>query len=194
MTTHKLFLGGSRTPNLGYAMFPSSDVTPDCEFESDNRRGPVAFSITRTLTFKDGCGPCGCQSDCGPGSQALQQYYECNTFAVDDIIQTHILPRLSSLERVWLNIITPVPGLTFELRVRGNAASLGGTVAAPVPQVLGTIDAGVAGNSLLTLPAPMYLDQNDMLELVITGYPVGGIECLCMMVSPLVFEYCRGQN
>lgn len=189
--THALFMGGARSPNLGYSMFPSSDVTPDCPFEADNRRGPIRFSITRLLTFKEGCGPCGCSTD--GGSPALCQYYEENVFAVDDVIETHILPRFSSLEKVWWNVEVPVPGLTFELRVRGNAASLGGTPTVPVPQVLGTLDAGVVGNGLIVIP-PMYLDQNDMLQLVITGYPTTGMECLRMMLSPVVEEFCRGQN
>jgi hypothetical protein len=189
--THALFRGGSRTNNPQYAMFPQVDVAPDDEFEADNRRGPIRFSITERITFKEGCGPCGCDQE--TGSQALAHYYKCNSIAVDDVIQTHILPRYASLEKVWWMNAKALPGATMQLRIRGNAASLGGTPAAPVPQVLHTFDLATEGNGLLTFPA-VYFDQNDMLELVVTGVPVGGLECMNLIISPVVEEYCRGFN
>lgn len=191
MSVHKLFRGGSRTNNLQYAMYPQVDVAPNDEFESDNRRGPIRFSITERITFKEGCGPCGCDQEAG--SQALAHYYACHPFAVGDVIQTHILPRFASLEKVWWMNVKPMPGLTFDLRVRGNAASLGGTVAAPAPVTLQSFDLATEGNGLITFD-PMYLDQNDMLELVITGMPADGIECMNFILSPVIEEYCRGFN
>jgi hypothetical protein len=100
----------------------------------------------------------------------------------------------SSLEKIWLNNAFAVPGLTFTLRVRGNSASNGGTITAPAPITIATIDANVVGDRLITIPASIYFDQNDMLELVITALPVTGFDCLDMVVGPTMDEYCRGDN
>ena len=193
MAEHDLFLGGGRTYTVPSSMFPSQDVEPDCPMEADNRRGDIDFSLTRTLQWK-----CSREiDDCSDkmGSDALAQYIKCNGLpAQDDILNIVILPRWSSMSEVWVNVDEAVPGLEYEIKVRGNAASLGGTVDAPAPVVVGTVDASVEGSQLIVLDDKLYFDQNDMLQVCITAMPETGFECSCVMISPVVREYCRGQN
>jgi hypothetical protein len=53
------------------------------------------------------------------------------------------------------------------------------------------VDAGIAGSRLIVLPAPLYFDQNDMLELHLTGLGPDGIACSDFVVSPVIQTYCR---
>jgi hypothetical protein len=193
MATHPLFLGGARTQAVyPPSMFPARDVNPDDSMATDNTRGDILFSNTRRLIWKESFSVQSCNYI---GSDALSQYYACNTIATGDIIQTHILPRWSSLERVWVNVEEAVAGFTFQLRVRGNSASNGGTTAVPVPITVGpVIDGGVVGSQLILLDDPIYFDQNDMLEMVLVSVPATGIECSNISISPVVMEYCRGFN
>lgn len=193
MATHPLFLGGGRTQTVyPPSMFPSRDVNPDDDMAVDNTRGDILFSNTRRLIWKE---PFSVQSCNYIGSDALSQYYTCNPIVTGDIIQTHILPRWSSLERIWINVEEAVAGFTFQLRVRGNSASNGGTTAVPVPINVGpVIDGGVVGSQLIVLPEPIYFDQNDMLEMVLVAVPASGIECSNISISPVIMEYCRGFN
>lgn len=189
MAEHNLFFGGNRTTTTyPPSMLPSADVLPDQEFEADNRRGPIDFSLTRRFVWKEHAGiNKGCPNDAF--SDALSQYFACNTFADGDIINSHIMPRYSSLREIWVNVVTPAVGLTADIQVRGNAASVGG------PQVVAAaVDLGVEGSQLITLPAPIYFDQNDMLQLVLAGVDADQLECSEIMISPVVREYCRGTN
>lgn len=190
MAEHDLFMGGNRTrTTFPQSMFPQADVLPDQTFEADNRRGPIDFSITRRFVWK--CHEAinkGCPDDAF--SDGLAQYFECNTFEDGDIINSHILPRFSSLREVWINVVTPSAGLVVDLQVRGNAASVGG-----VQTVATGIDFGTAGSQLITLDEPIYFDQNDMLQIVLVeGVDADELQCSEIMVSPVVREYCRGFN
>ena len=196
MATHSLFLGGNRNQFVNPPrMFPQTDVKPDQVFEADNRRGPIDFSLTRELVWK--CHEAinkGCPDDAF--SDALAQYVECleAPFADGDIIETNIMPRHSSLREVWVNVVKPAAGLTADIVVRGNAASLGGTPAVPAPvTVAAGVDLGTEGSQLITLANPLYFDQNDMLQLVLTGVDHDELICSQIMVSPVVREYCRGR-
>lgn len=193
MAIHDLFLGGART-DFRYppSIFPQKDVSPDCEMHADDTRGNILYSISRRLRWKEAYHPVNCGTE---GSDGLAQYIEANPIKVDDVINIAIIPRMYSLERVHVNIITGLAGFTFDVRVRGNAESLGGTVAVPAPVVLA---AGVSGatidSSLIVLPAPLYFNQNDMLQLVVKALPAAGIDCSDIQISPVVMRYCTGYN
>lgn len=191
MATHNIFFGGNRTvTTFPPSMLPSRDVGEDQEFEADNRRGPIDFSLTRRLVWKEHAGiNKGCPDD--GFSDALSHYWACleTPIATGDVLNTHIIPRFSSLREVWVRVIKPAAGMTGQLSVRGNAASVGG------PQPVGPVlDFGVAGSQLITLPDPLYFDQNDMLQLTLAGVVSDELECSEILISPVVREYCRGFN
>lgn len=231
MTTHNLFFGGQRTNNPEWAMLPSVEPKPDDYMEPDARGTPVWFSLTRRLTFRNTCASCGGCSDICPGcpppadlckcggkkmdggSAALAKYVEGNSIVEGDILNSVIVPKGSALAYVWWKVANPVPGLTLELRVRGNASSVGGTALAPVPIVLGTIDGAACDEGLICVPAfngcLPYFNQNDMLQVVVSSLPApdpdacndcgccdpcSGIRALSLVVSPVVLFPCRGFN
>lgn len=230
MTIHNLFWGGQRTNNPEWAMLPQVEPGPKDPMDPDARGTPVWFSLTRRLTFKHTCTSCGgCQDPCSPnenpctcagptrrldgGSQALRRYIENNPIVEGDIINAVILPQTSALAYVWYKVANPVDGLTFDIRVRGNSTSVGGTTAVPVPIVIASdIDGSVASEGLLCAPAfagcHPYFDCNDMLQIVVKTLPVvsndcddcgccdpcAGIKSLSLIVSPVVLFPCRGFN
>lgn len=192
MATHNLFDGGNRrVVTFPVTFYPSCDVLPDQNFEPDNRGSPVVFSLNKRLHWNAFPDQCDC-TDIGVAAAGMAEYLENTPIVVGDIINVNILPIESSLERVWIKVNKACAGFTFDLVVRGNAESLGGTPLAPVPMVVASgIDAGVTGSDLIVLPAPVYLNQNDMLELHITGLGPDGIGCSDVIISPVVHTYCR---
>lgn len=232
MATHNLFFGGQRAYNLYGNMFPQVEPEPDGVMDPDARGTPVWFSLTRRLTFRDTCTSCGGCSDACPGceptslctcsgsnrkldggSQALRAYLENNVIAEGDIINSVIIPKGSALAYLWWKVANPVPGLVVDIRVRGNAASVGGTTEVPVPIVIAQdVDAGTCAEGLICVPpfngCHPYFDQNDMLQVVIKTLPVdpagcndcgccdpcAGLKKLSLIVSPVVLFPCRGFN
>lgn len=190
MAEHNIFNGGARTrTTFPPSMFPSREVGPDDIMEADNRRGPIDFSLTRQLVWKghEGLNK-GCPNDAF--SEGLSQYWECleAPIADGDVLNTHIMPRFSSLREVWVWVEAPSAGLTADLQVRGNAASVGGTQV-----VAAGVDLGVEGSQLITLPNPIYFDQNDMFQVVLAGVNTDELLCSNIHISPVVREYCRGR-
>lgn len=227
MATHNLFFGGQRTNNPEWAMLPSVEPKPDEPMAPDNRGNPVLFSLNRRLIWSDCCESCGCGTEPGPdacrctagskkldgGSTALKQYLKHNAIAVGDVINAVILPRQTALMYLWWAVESPIDPFTFDVRVRGNAASLGGTIAAPVPFVVAAgIDGTVKGSGLIDVTTlnggqPLWLDQNDMLQVVINDLPAvaapgdcspcsdgGGIKGSSIIISPIVLDPCRFRN
>lgn len=151
MATHNLFRGGMRT-DTGWTMrmYPSTDVGPNDFMEAAAHKTPVHYAISWGLAP---AAPC----EDGPirkGFMAQASYFEDHELAVGDVINAVILPRFSSMIDLWYINCCPQPGLTFEVRVRGNSDSLGGTEAVPVPLTIATIDMGlVTHGSILRLPA-----------------------------------------
>jgi hypothetical protein len=85
--------------------------------------------------------------------------------------------------------------LVYDLVVRGNSASNGGTTAVPVPVIVATgISGATVGSDLIVLPTPIYFDQNDMLEMRITAMGPQGIACLDLEIAPFIFAYQSGDN
>lgn len=189
MAEHNLFMGGNRVAfRYPQSMFPQTDVLEDQEFEADNRRGPIRFSITRRFAWRDPNEITrGANAD---GSQGLADYLANNTIATGDIINSHIMPRFASLDKIWWMVKTPsAAGVSVSVQLRGNAASVGG-----VQVLIPSIPLDAIASDLFVLPAPIYFDQNDMLQLVITG-PGNlneALKCSNFLISPVVEEYCRG--
>lgn len=222
MAIHNLFFGGAPTHrNHGYAMFPQYEVGPDDTMHPDNRGAPCLFSLNRRLIWEDCCSRCGCGVGsgcaCGSGSRldggssALKHYLEENPVAVGDVINAVILPKETMLQYVWWKVEKAITPFTFDIVVRGNAASLGGTTAVPVPVVIAAgLSGSVLDSGMIDVTAlnggPLWLDQNDMLQVIIRSLPPlvdtsdcspcssGGIAGSSIIVSPVLLDPCRYRN
>lgn len=210
MAIHDIFLGGQRTPRGGfYEMLPSVEPLPNGAMTPATHKDGGNYSVTRHLFWKDEDNMP--RTGASEGSRALCDYLQRNEIAAGDVLNLVIIPRHTSLLKVWWMVHKPLAGFTFDLQVRGNAQSLGGTLAAPVPIPLVTgVDASMAASDAegCNLPSGLigidptvqgdpnaegiYFDQNDMLQMVITGLPDEGIGCSELMISPVFETYCRG--
>lgn len=219
MAEHNLFRGAGATSNPGYRMLPSTDVEPDGVMEAAAHKTPVVFALSWGLAPTEGLPFTGVRD----GFKHQAEYFRCldAPLAVGDVIQAVIMPKFSTLFDLWYFNCEAIPGLEMELRVRGNADSLGGTAAAPAPITLATINFGdFTGGSLVDFSAVsagdgdadsgedaeadtdvagaafhhgVYFDQNDMLQLVVTAVPANfDPSCIRFGMSPIVREYCRG--
>lgn len=208
MAEHNIFLGGLSTRNWFYQGLPSTEQFPNGAMTGTTHKHQGRFSLNRHLAWKD--------TDCGPrtgykpvGSLFLADYLAANEIAVGDVLNVMILPKQTSLLGVWWKVTTPLDGFTFDLQVRGNANSLGGTLAVPAPITLEAgLDGAVAPIELGHIPsgligidpaaqgdpnAPgMYFDQNDMLQMVIASLPPEGIACSDLTISAVMESYCEG--
>ena len=210
MAEHNLFLGGLATMNGHYRGLPSVEQTPNGAMTPTTHKQQGRYSLLRDLAWKDDTG--GPSTGESRGSRFLADYLSCNTLAVGDVLNLVIMPKWSSILGIWWMVHDPLPGFTFDLRLRGNANSLGGTPAVPVPLTLATgVDGGLvapvaagpgyAPTGLIGIDpaaqgdplAPgIYFDQNDMLQLVITGLPPEGIACSRICIAPVMETYCEG--
>lgn len=229
MAQHNLFRGGLSTRRNGWSfgMYPSADVGPNDFMEAASHQTPVDYAITWGLAPGNPCHEAPQRSS----FMAQAAYFrELETpLLVGDVINAVIMPRFSSLIDLHYINCCPQPGLTLQVRLRGNADSLGGSEASPVPLTIATIDLGeVTWGSILQLPTQpaagdgsdagggeadedtgvidpgdvfmqgqpgtIYFNQNDMLQLVITGLPEEGIDldCLRFAMTPVMREYLRG--
>lgn len=151
MATHNLFRGGLRT-NTGWEMrmFPSTDVEPNGAMEAAAHKTPVHYAISWGLAPGYQCQ----DSPIRQGFMAQASYFADHPIAVGDVINAVILPRFSSLVDLFYLNCCPQPGLTVEVRIRGNADSLGGNETTPAPITLATLDLGeVTWGSIIPLPA-----------------------------------------
>lgn len=210
MPTHDLFLGGQRTPRGGfYEMLPQVEPKPNQAMTPATHKDGGNYSVTRHLFWKD-------DDDCpktgaSEGSRALADYLTREEILVNDVINLVIMPKHTSLLKVWWMIHEALDGFTFDLQIRGNAQSLGGTLAAPAPILLAedvdasmvatdaekcNIPSGLIGIDPAAQGDPLaegiYFDQNDMLQLVVKTLPAAGISCSELMISPVLETYCRG--
>lgn len=208
MAEHNIFLGGLSTRNWFYQGLPSAEQSPNGAMTGTTHKHNGRFSLNRHLIWKDtDCGP---STGCKPvGSLFLADYLANNEIKVGDTLNIMMLPKQTSLLGIWWKVTTPLAGFTFDIKVRGNANSLGGTLAAPVPLTLDTafdaaveavedghipsgligIDPALQGDPL----APgIYFDQNDMLQLVVKTLPPEGIACSDITISAVVESYCEG--
>lgn len=210
MAIHKIFQGGQRTPNNGfYQHFPTVDSHPNMAMTPATHKDGGNYSLSRHLFWNDEDNVP--RTGASEGSRGLADYLSRNPIAAGDVLDIVELPRHTSLLKIWWLIQTPLAGFTFDLQVRGNAQSLGGTLAAPQSILLAEdVDgaqaasdadgcnpaSGVIGIDPAAQGDPLaegiYFDQNDMLQLVVKTLPAEGIACSELIISPVVESYCRG--
>lgn len=205
--THNLHLGGQRTLNADWTMFPQALPGIDDHMQVDNRRGPARFSNTRWLDFDSSAQvlASAVPAQVSPeahGSAGLRDYLRRTEINVGDVIVTHVLPRFTSLDKVHWCVAKCVTPFKFDIRVRGQSASVG----APVVIAAG-IDGGVVGSGLIDIAKinggeTLYFDQNDVLEIVVTDMPptdvgtdgtfTGGLNGLGLAITAVQEEFFRG--
>lgn len=206
-TTHNLHLGGLRTMNPEWSMFPQTLPGLNDHTQVDNRRGPARFSNTRWLDFDSSSlvqatmVPAQVSPE-ATGSAGLRNYIKHNEIVAGDVIVTHVLPRFTSLDKVHWAVAKCITPFKFDIRVRGQAASVG------APIVLASnIDGGVVSSGLIDVVAvnggkTVYFDQNDVLEIVIKDMPANdlaadgtiaaGINGLGLAITAVQEEFFRG--
>lgn len=213
MAEHNIFLGGDRTKSCSfYEALPSTEMPPNGAMTGTTHKHNPTHSLTRHLAWK--CPPCP-QTGEAYGSQFLANYLEREEIVAGDILNLAIMPRGTSLIKIWWQIKEPLDGFAFSLQVRGNAHSISGDptgdvasataipIIAGVDGAQGALDeegcllaSGVLGIAPDLQGDPncpgIYFDQNDMLQLVIESLPEDGIACSEMCISPVIMEYCEG--
>lgn len=208
MAEHNIFLGGLSTRNWFYQGLPSTEQTPNGAMTGTTHKHQGRFSLNRHLIWKDS--DCGPATGCKPvGSLFLADYIANHEIEVGDVLNIMMLPKQTSLLGVWWKVTAGLAGFTFDLRVRGNANSLGGTLAAPAPIALasgldgavepievGHVPSGLIGVDPAAQGDPLapgiYFDQNDMLQLVVVSLPPEGIACSDLTISAVMESYCEG--
>lgn len=231
MATHRLFHGGQRTGNsLGPTpIFPATEPDLTDRMDLDAQKSGIDFGLTRVLDFEAGSLvqnasiPAGLSPESWATSRGLRHYMRENAIVNNDVIVTHILPKFSRLLGVHWAVQKAITPFTFTLRVRGQANSIGGVVnlktgisgasvgsgfidchgltAAGLVDVSGDPETDVAVAVSLT-STPLYFDENDALELVITAAPAadtnpdgsqsGGIIGAAVWITPVIQQFIRG--
>ncbi len=205
MTDYNLAYGGQRTVNPGLGMFPQVAPLPDDVFETASHKGPVVYSPTRWLAFpgsaiSDACFSCG-GAECSD-SRAIRSF-GCDTpLHTADSIDTHVIPRFTSVERIWWSVVNPVAGATFTLSFRSSTDN---ATSAPIAIAGGVIDGSVEASGIIAFAAPVYFAVNGFLRLTFTALPAAPVSPACqncaeggqtdgiaILLSPIIWEYARG--
>lgn len=210
MAEHNLFFGGAApaTVDQRRAMLPSTEPgREEANFEVAAHNGPSRFSITRRLDFL-GCKvfkdkrpvydggdfpkPVWNEREREFGSQALEQYLRNleTPIAVGDILNVIALPNRCVIDFLRVEVAREVTGATFDIDIRN------GTVAAPAPIAIGSVDGGDATvNEVMFLDPRHYTAQyNDMLRLTVTGLPADVTDLceLALQIDLVVDAPCGG--
>lgn len=163
---HKLYHGGPITNNPNRMMYPAADIDPKKHLHEAAHKEPACFSNTRRLSFG--------QADM-IRQAALQQYVELNPIAQGDTIGAACCPAQCLLWGYAWRVITPEAGVSLKLKLH-----FGG-------QSLATIDGTVAGSDCKPLVIPLWLPDNEILDLELTSWPANGVSALDIWVSPIIF-------
>lgn len=199
MAVHKVFLGGLPQPyTYGREMFPSRDFPAYTYAGVDHRKFTASFSNSRKIDFScsQECISCG---EAYAEAEQLKNYFEQNPIAVGDIIEIIGISMYSTVDGIWWNVEGSLPGLEFQMQVRGLAGS---SIPAPV-NVGAPVNAGIVASGYVEFSPKLYADHNDMLQLVVTAVPAPSApncnSCTTSMLSGLKVwfavdgkEMCRG--
>jgi hypothetical protein len=204
MATHFLAQGGHRVNNVANyvrSMFPSVPMGKDEHFEPDSRRTNVRHAITRCFDLSCGSGPCNCDTAACRGSLALKEYVKSTPIANNDAVVLVYIPRLTSLDRIYWAVETPIASGTANIRfVPGTGPAV--VLAANVPL-------NAVAQDLLDVWAingsPLFAEQNGHVEIVVSGLPAnppavnpcgctttGGINGLNLTLTATVERYRTG--
>lgn len=181
MAIHELYLGGNRTTNSDFAMFPSPAFSPAGTIVAAAHKGnhPV-YVLNRTFDFRD--------------DPALVAYANGATFAAGDYLGSVVVPDDVLVQAVHLKVERAVPGVTLLVRLRQDASTL---IASYDAGTAGSVMYGMDGTQAATgTPAAiqgLYLDNSDIVDVELDALPVGGIQDLRFTVGLLVIDPRAGQ-
>ena len=120
MAVHDLWLGGERTSNPQYGMFPAKDTVR--LLDTAQHKLANLYEINRVLNF----GPDALAGTSYPADASLSQYFCTNVLTAGDDIRVIRLEPGHSLMAVGFLVETPEPGITFDLRLDSTGAVIAG--------------------------------------------------------------------
>jgi len=198
MAEHNLFMGGAG-PNGGVAPgvynaqgFPSVPPGLDDYFRFDARRTPAIGCITRQLIWERAEGP---KRPNEARSPFLASYLDNNPIVAGDKLHIILLPRRSTLLRVWWSVERPFPGMDFDLQITSLTSPPVTSPITTAPINTATVNTGVIDvPGVLGSLGAAYQPQNAMLTMVINNLPAGGIRGSYVKVSAIIEQYEAGGN
>lgn len=173
-TTHKIFDGGNASNLTTNQMYPSGTSPAACNpyYSYADHQRERSYGVTKRLDLRASVPYGG-----GGKDQSLICYFKDNAVAVGDSLATHLLIPNSILFGVSLGIVSPLPGLSFAVKVKEANTTVFASVDA------GTVRANAKGCPLATWAAlpngGLFIDEEDMLVLELTALPTDGILPSC---------------
>lgn len=170
MTYHWLQHGGPVTRNPNQEMYPAAKITQAEPLRQAAHKEPIAFGNTRLFDFS--------QKD-GRRQAGLQQYLDRaaangTPLQQGDIVGACACPAQAILLGYAWAVENPEPGVTFKIKTH-----FGG-------QTLATVDGSVAGSDGKLLGSPVWLKDNELLDLEFTSFPANGVSDLRFWVTPIL--------
>lgn len=181
MATHELYLGGNRTTNTDFAMFPSPTFSQTGTIAPSAHKGshPI-YVLNRTFDFRD--------------DPALVAYARGATFAAGDYLGSVLVPDDVLVQAVHLKVERAVTGVTLLVRLRQDNSTL---IASYNAGTAGSVMYGMNGTQVATgTPAAvqgLYLDNSDIVDVELDALPVDGIQDLRFTVGIVVIDPRAGQ-
>lgn len=181
MATHELYLGGPRTTNTDFAMFPAPAFAEWANTVAAAHKGnhPV-YVLNRTFDFKD--------------DPALAAYVRGATFAAGDYLGSVVTPPGTFILGTHLRVETAVTGVTLLVRLRNDASTL---IAIYNAGTAGAVFHGMDGTQVASgTPAAvqgLYLDAADIVDVELDALPVDGVQNLRFTVGVIVIDPRAGQ-
>lgn len=181
MAIHELYLGGGRTTNSDFAMFPSPTFSQSGTITAAAHKGshPI-YVLNRTLDFRD--------------DPALVAYARGATFSAGDYLGSVITPDDTFILGCHLKVERAVTGVTLLVRLRQDASTLIATYDAGTA---GSVFYGMNGTQVATgTPAAvqgLYLNNSDIVDIELDALPVDGVQDLRVTVGVIVIDPRAGQ-
>ncbi len=178
MATIELYNGGPRQHNSGYAMYPNSvfnvGAVRNQRYSPFDKYQPVTYATSRTLDFTG-------------GDEALSSYLSTVPIVTGDIIGTSVIPDQSLIQGVWWQVVTPLTGVSFTLKLRiANITLLAAQSGA-------VVSSGFAPVTAILLPDP-YLALAEMVDVVMTAVPLAGLKGFSLCIAPYFANFQASES
>ena len=167
---HKLYHGGPVVRNPNQEMYPAATIIQTDHLHQAAHKEPIAFGNTRLFDFsqKDTRRQAGLQ-------QYLQRTADNNApLQMGDTIGACACPAQSLLLGYAWAVENPEAGVTFNI-----GTHFGG-------QVLATVDGSTKGSDCKLLTTPVWLQDNEIIDLELTAFPANGVADLRFWVTPIL--------
>ncbi|SIO50564.1 hypothetical protein SAMN05444172_2581 [Burkholderia sp. GAS332] len=167
---HKLYHGGRGTRNPDQEMYPAATLPAAEHLNQAAHKEPIAFGNTRLFDFS--------QKD-GRRQAGLQQYLERaaangTPFVQGDIVGASTVPAQSILLGYAWAVENAEAGVAFTIKTHFAGATLE------------TVNAASIGSNGKLLTTPIWLKDNEIIDLEFTSLPSAGLSELRFWVTPIV--------